>query len=141
MDQQIDTNLQNDRMITLLAISFGLLATILAGVGLYGVLAYSTNQRTREIGIRMALGSTRLAVSSLILTDVLKLAALGVVIAIPVAYALSILVRSQLFGVSAANPAILIAVVALIAAVALLSALIPARRAATISPTQALRTE
>ncbi|RRA49772.1 ABC transporter permease [Acidipila sp. EB88] len=141
MDQQIDADLQNERMITLLAVSFGILATLLAGVGLYGVLAYSTAQRTREIGIRMALGSTRLAVSSLILKDVLTLAAIGIVVALPTAYGLSELVRSQLFGVSAADPAILCIVVAMIASVALLSALIPARRAASVSPTVALRTE
>ena len=141
MDQQIDIDLQNDRMITLLAIAFGVLATILAGVGLYGVLAYSTAQRTREIGIRMALGSTRLAVSSLILTDVLRLAALGALVAIPVAWALSILVRSQLFGVSAADPAILLAVVGVIAVVAFIAAVVPARRAANTSPMRALRVD
>ena len=141
MDQQIDANLQNERMITLLAIAFGVLATVLAGVGIYGVLAYSIAQRTREIGIRMALGSTRLAVSSLILKDVLSLAALGVVIAVPTAYGLSILIRSQLYGVSAADPGILTSAVGLIALVALLSALIPAQRAASVSPTEALRTE
>ena len=141
MDEQIDTALQNERIITLLAIAFGLLATVLAGVGLYGVLAYSTAQRTREIGIRMALGSSRFAVSSLILADVFRLSALGVVIALPVAWGLSILVRSQLFGVSAANPAILLAVVAVIAAVAFLSGAIPARRAANTSPMEALRVE
>ena len=140
-DQQIDINLQNERMITLLAIAFGILATVLAGVGLYGVLAYSTTQRTREIGIRMALGSTRLAVSSLIVTDVLRLAALGLVIALPTAYGLSLLLRSQLFGVSAADPLVLISVVALIVLVALVAAFIPARRAASINPTAALRTE
>jgi putative ABC transport system permease protein len=141
MDQQIDIDLQNERIITLLAISFGALATILAGVGLYGVLAYSTTQRTREIGIRMALGSSRTAVSALILRDVLGLAALGVVIAVPVAYGLSIIIRSELFGVSAADPAILLAVVAIIAVVAFLSGFFPARRAASVSPTEALRTE
>ena len=83
MDDQIDTILSNERMIELLAISFGLLATLLAGVGLYGVLAYSTAQRTSEIGIRIALGSTRLGVSRLVLMDVLRLAGIGVVVAIP----------------------------------------------------------
>ena len=141
MDQQIDADLQNERIITLLAISFGALATLLAGVGLYGVLAYSTAQRTREIGIRMALGSTRLAVSSLIVVDVLRLAAIGLVIALPVAFGLSLLLRSQLFGVSAADPVILLSVVGLIACVALVSAFVPARKAASIEPVKALRTE
>jgi putative ABC transport system permease protein len=141
MDQQIDIDLQNQSMIELLAISFGALATILAGVGLYGVLAYSTSQRTREIGIRMALGSTRAAVSLLVLKDVFRLAALGVLVAVPVAYGLSILIQSQLYGVNAANPAILLSVVGIIAFVALLSAVFPARRAASISPTEALRIE
>ena len=140
-DQQIDIDLQNERMITLLATAFGVLATLLAGVGLYGVLAYSTTQRTREIGIRMALGSTRLAVSSLIVSDVLRLAAIGLAIALPTAYALSLLLRSQLFGVSAADPLVLLSVVALIAIVALLAAFVPARRAASVNPTAALRTE
>lgn len=141
MDQQIDADLQNQSIIELLAISFGALATILAGVGLYGVLAYSTSQRTREIGIRMALGSTRVAVSLLVLRDVLRLAAFGIVVAVPVAYGLSILVQSQLYGVNAANPAILLSVVTIIAFVALISAVFPARRAASISPTEALRIE
>ena len=140
-DQQLDSDLQNERMITLLATAFGVLATVLAGVGLYGVLAYSTSQRTREIGIRMALGSTRVAVSKLIVSDVLKLAALGLVVALPTAYGLSLLLRSQLFGVSAADPVILFSVIGVIMLVALLAALLPARRAASISPTAALRTE
>src|SRR6202041_1985913 len=83
MDDQIDTTLSNERMIELLAISFGLLATMLAGVGLYGVLAYSTAQRTREIGIRIALGSSRLEISRLLLVDGLPLGGIGVVVAIP----------------------------------------------------------
>ena len=141
MEEQVDQDLINERLIAVLATAFGILATLLAGVGLYGVLAYSTAQRTREIGIRMALGSTRIEVATLILKSVLSLAALGVVIAIPIAYGLSVLIRSQLFGVSAADPIILLGVVALIATVAFLSAIIPARRAATISPTVALRTE
>lgn len=141
MDQQIDADLSNERMITLLATAFGLLATILAGVGLYGVLAYSTAQRTREIGIRMALGSSRIAVSRLIVADVLRLALIGLIVALPTAWGLSHLLTSQLYGVSAADPLVLTAVIALIALVALLAALVPARRAASINPTVALRTE
>jgi predicted permease len=141
MDDQIDTTLSNERMIELLAISFGLLATILAGVGLYGVLAYSTAQRTREIGIRIALGSSRLSVSRLVLADVLRLAGIGIVVAIPCSVLLGRLLRSQLFGVSAADPLTLGGVVLLIAVVALVAAILPAHRASTVDPTTALRTE
>jgi predicted permease len=141
MDDQIETTLTNERVIELLAISFGLLATLLAGVGLYGVLAYSTAQRTKEIGIRMALGSSRLGVSRLVLMDVLRLAGIGIVVAIPCSVMLAKLLRSQLFGVSTADPFTLAAVVVLIAVVALVAAMIPARRAATVDPTVALRTE
>jgi putative ABC transport system permease protein len=141
MDEQIDTTLSNERMIELLAISFGLLATMLAGVGLYGVLAFSTAQRTREIGIRIALGSTRLGVSRLVLLDVLRLAGIGIIVAIPCSVLLGRLLRSQLFGVSTADPFTLVAVVFLIAIVALLAAVIPARRASSVDPTTALRAE
>ncbi len=141
LDDQIDETLTNDRMVTLLAISFGILATFLAGVGLYGVLAYSTAQRTREIGIRMALGSTRAAISRIVLTDVLRLAGLGILIALPVAYGLTFLLRSQLFGVSPADPLSMIFAVLLISSVAFIAALLPAIRAASINPTEALRTE
>jgi putative ABC transport system permease protein len=141
MDNQIDTTLTNERMIELLAISFGLLATMLAGVGLYGVLAYTTTQRTREIGIRIALGSSRLRVSRLVLADVLRLAGIGVVVAIPCSILLGRLLRSQLFGVSAADPLTLAAVVVLMSVVAVLAAIIPARRASSVDPTVALRAE
>jgi putative ABC transport system permease protein len=141
MDDQIDTTLSNERMIELLSISFGLLATVLAGIGLYGVLAYSTAQRTREIGIRIALGSSRLGVSGLVLADVLRLAGIGMAIAIPCSVLLAKMLRSQLFGVSTSDPLTLILVVLLIAAVALMAAILPAWRASTVNPTTALRTE
>ena len=141
MDDQIDTTLSNERLIELLAISFGLLATLLAGVGLYGVLAYSTTQRTREIGIRMALGSSRLGISRLVLVDVLRLAGAGILVAIPCSVMISRLLKSQLFGVSTADPLTLGAVVLLIAAVAAVAAIVPARRATTVDPTTALRSE
>ena len=141
MDEQIDTTLSNERMIELLAISFGLLATLLAGVGLYGVLAFSTAQRTREIGIRIALGSSRLRVSRLVLTDVLRLAGIGIALAIPCSVLLARLLRSQLFGVSSADPLTLAAVVLLVAVVAVVAAIVPARRASSVDPTTALRAE
>jgi putative ABC transport system permease protein len=141
MNDQIETTLSNERMIELLAISFGLLATVLAGVGLYGVLAYSTAQRTKEIGIRIALGSTRLGVTRLVLADVLRLAGIGIVVAIPCSVMLSRLLRSQLFGVSNADPVTLCVVVFLIVVVALVAAIAPARRATAVDPTTALRVE
>ena len=141
MDDQIDDSLSNERMISLLATSFGLLATLLAGVGLYGVLAFTTAGRTREIGIRIALGSSRLAVSRLVLADVLTLAALGITVALPVAFGLGRLLRAQLFGVSPADPLTLTVAILIIAATAVAAALIPARRAAAVDPTVALRTE
>jgi putative ABC transport system permease protein len=141
MQEQIETTLSNERMIELLAVSFGLLATLLAGVGLYGVLAYSTAQRTREIGIRMALGSSRMGVSRLVVMDVLRLAGIGVAVAIPCSVLLARLLKSQLFGVSSADPVTLAAVVVLIALVALVAAVVPARRASSVDPTTALRTE
>jgi putative ABC transport system permease protein len=141
MEGQIADTLIAERVVTFLAIAFGILASLLAGVGLYGVLAYSTAQRTREIGIRMALGSTRVAISRIVLSDVLRLAGIGILVALPVAFGLSHILRSQLFGVSPSDPLSILFAVLLISAVAFIAALIPAVRAASINPTEALRTE
>jgi ABC-type antimicrobial peptide transport system permease subunit len=141
VDDQVEEDLTSDNLVMLLAISFGILAALLAGVGLYGVLAYSTAQRTREIGIRMALGSSRLAISRIIFADVLVLAGIGIAVALPVSYGLIRLIKSQLFGVSPADPLSLFSAVALVSLIAVAAALIPAHRAATVDPTKALRTE
>lgn len=141
MDAQIDEDLSNERMVSLLAVSFGILATFLAGIGLYGVLAYSTAQRTREIGIRIALGSSRLGVSRIVVADVLKLAAMGILISLPVAFGLSRLLQSQLFGVSPTDPLTLGGAILLIVLVAFVAAFLPARRAAMVDPMAALGSE
>jgi predicted permease len=141
MDQQVEQNISNERMIEVLALAFGALAALLAGVGLYGVLAYTTVQRTREIGIRMALGSSRLAITGLVVKEMVRLAVIGVAVAVPCAILLARTLRSQLFGVSAADPMTLIGVVLLMALVGILAAFIPARRAANIEPMEALRSE
>lgn len=141
MEAQIDDNLVNERMISLLAVSFGVLAAVLAGVGLYGVLAFSTAQRTREIGVRLALGSSRGAISQLVLRDVVRLAALGVGLSLPVTLLLTHLLRSQLFGVASTDPISLGVAVGLIVLVCAAAAFVPARRAAAVDPMQALRTE
>jgi predicted permease len=141
MDAQVEQSIANERMIEVLALTFGMLATLLAGVGLYGVLSYSTMQRTREIGIRMALGSSRRAITGLVVKEMVRLGAIGVVVAVPCAILLGHTLRSQLFGVSAADPLTLAGVVLLMALVGLLAALMPARRAAHVEPMEALRAE
>jgi putative ABC transport system permease protein len=141
MEEQIADNISNDRLVAMLAVSFGVLATLLAAIGLYGVLAYATAQRTREIGIRMALGAQRWEVVRMVLRDVVWLAGISLAVTLPVAIFLSRLVRSQLYGVSPADPLVLTAGTLLVALVALIAALLPARRAAAVEPMQALRTE
>ena len=141
MTEQIELTISNERMIEVLALAFGALAALLAGIGLYGVLAYTTVQRTREIGIRMALGSSRLAITGLVLKEMARLAVIGVAVALPCAILLGHTLRSQLFGVSAADPLTLFGVVLLMGLVGILAALIPARRAANIEPVEALRAE
>jgi putative ABC transport system permease protein len=141
MDEQVERSIANERMIEVLALAFGMLATLLAGVGLYGVLSYTTVQRTREIGIRMALGSSRLAITGLVVKEMVRLGVVGVVVAVPCAILLGRALRSQLFGVSAADPLTLAGVVLLMAVVGLVAALLPARRAANVEPMEALRAE
>jgi predicted permease len=141
MDEQVERSIANERMIEVLALAFGMLATLLAGVGMYGVLSYSTLQRTREIGIRMALGSSRLSITKLVVKEMVRLGVIGVVVAVPCAILLARGLRSQLFGVSAADPLTLAAVVLLMGVVGLFAALLPARRAANVEPMEALRAE
>ncbi|HUI84821.1 MAG TPA: ABC transporter permease [Candidatus Binatia bacterium] len=141
MDEQIAQSLSNDRLIAMLAVSFGALATLMAAVGLYGVLAYATAQRTREIGIRMALGARRRAVMRLVIADVAALAGISVLVTLPVAFLLCRLLRSQLYNVSPADPTVMASGVLLVALVVAVAALLPARRAASVEPMQALRTE
>ena len=141
MDEQINDNLRTERMIALLAASFGVLATLLAAVGLYGVLAYATVQRTREIGIRIALGASRGTVARMVLTEVAQLAGISVALALPLALVLGRLVKAQLFGVSSTDPLTLFAMTLLVGMMALLAAWIPTRRATKVDPMVALRYE
>jgi putative ABC transport system permease protein len=141
MNDQIDNSILAERTIAMLATAFGVLATVLAGIGLYGILAYSTAQRTREIGIRMALGARRGTVVSLILREVMILAGWAVGVTIPIAILATRVVRSQLFGVSIVDPGVYVMAILLIGLVAALAGFIPSRRAATVDPARALRTE
>jgi predicted permease len=141
MDAQIDDNLATESLIALLASCFGGLALLLSAVGLYGVLAYSATQRTREIGIRMALGADRHTVVRMMLGEVSKLVVISVAVAVPTALIAGRALRSQLYGVSHTDPFTLIAVVAVITFVALAASMMPAMRAANVDPMKALRYE
>jgi predicted permease len=141
MEQTVDEALFNERMLALLSASFGLLATVLAAVGLYGVMSYTVSRRTREIGIRIALGAERTTVVWMVLREVALLTAVGVGVGVPGALGLSGLVRSQLYGIEPSDPATLVIAATTLAAVALLAGYLPARRAAGVQPVRALRYE
>ena len=141
MDEQIDQSLTAERVIALLASGFGILAALMAAVGLYGVLAYSTTQRTSEIGIRMALGATRTSVVRMVLFEVLWLAGISITVTLPLSLLLMRAVRSQLFGISSSDPVTLFLMTMVVILVALASAMLPARRAARVEPMSALRYE
>jgi putative ABC transport system permease protein len=141
MNAEIDKTLSSERILSFLASSFGAVAAFIAAIGLYGVLAYSIAQRTREIGIRMALGASQGAVVTMVLREVLILTGSSVLVAAPSAIALGSFVKSQLYGISYRDPATLAFVVLAIGAVALLAACLPARRAVQVQPITALRYE
>jgi predicted permease len=141
MSEEIDTTLTSERMLSFLASSFGIVAVFMAAIGLYGVLAYSIAQRTREIGIRMALGANRKTVVNMVLREVFAITGCSVVVALPASIALASLVKSQLFGIAYNDPKALVLVTLAICVVALLAACVPARRAVQVQPITALRYE
>jgi len=141
MEAQVDSRASFERALAFLAIGFSALAMILAAVGLYGVLAFSTEQRTREIGVRLALGSQRSSIIVLIIREMAIIAAIATAVALPSVVALARLFRSQLYGVTTFDPISLAGAVVLTAVMVILAAVLPARRAATVEPMQALRTE
>ena len=141
MDAQIDRTVGDERALAFLAIGFAILAVVLAAVGLYGVLAYSTEQRTREIGVRLALGSPRSQVVALVAREMLLIASIATVLALPSTVVLARLFTSQLYGVSPFDPITLLGAVLLTALMIVAAAALPARRAASVEPMRALRTE
>jgi predicted permease len=141
VDTQLDEVLNTERLIASLSIVFGVVATALAALGLYGVVAFSVASRTKEIGVRMALGARKASVLWLILRETMILVTIGIAIGIPVAYVLSRYVESQLYGVKPTDIATGVAALAILVAVAALSGFLPARRASSIDPLTALRHE
>jgi ABC-type antimicrobial peptide transport system permease subunit len=139
MTQQVKDNVFLDRMISILSSAFALLATLLAGVGLYGVLSYSVTQRTREIGVRMALGADAARVRGLVMRQVAWMLVIGGVIGVAAALGLGRAARSLLFELEGHDPTSMAIAVVLLACVALAAGFIPARRAALVDPMHALR--
>lgn len=141
LDEQIDRSLNTERMLSALSSSFGGLALLLSLVGLYGVMSFVVTRRTREIGIRMAIGATRLSIISLVLRDALVMIATGTAIALPCVWALGRLVESQLYDVKPTDLVTIFAATIILCSTALGAVLIPARRASAVNPTDALRFE
>jgi predicted permease len=141
LDYQVAGNFNGERLISRLTGLFGLLALALASVGLYGITAYSVARRTNEIGVRMALGANRTNVVAMVMRRALVLVAIGLAIGMPVALIGGRLVRAQLYRVRTYDPITLIAATLVLAGCAALAGFIPARRAASIEPMQALRIE
>ncbi len=141
MDGLVSDTLQTDRFIEQLSSVFGLLAVLLASVGLYGVMTYTVARRTRDIGIRMALGADPSNVRLQVLRESLALALMGIVIGVPIALAGMHLVRSMMFGLGLADPIVIVVAAALLGIVAALAGFLPAYRASRVDPMIALRYE
>jgi putative ABC transport system permease protein len=139
LDDRIDATFQRERLMATLSSFFGVLAAVLAAVGLYGVMSYLVARRRTEIGIRLALGATRLRIMRLVLTESTGLVAVGLALGLLLTMAAGRAVGALLFGLTATNPWILALAAAGLALTAVLATAIPARRASRLSPTTALR--
>jgi len=138
---QLDETLLSDRLIAMLSAGFGVLATLLASIGLYGVMAFIVARRRKELGIRLALGAEPYGLVWLVMKEVLLLLVIGLAVGIPSAIALGRYVSSQLYGIQPGDPWIAVATVVLLSVVSVIAGMIPARRASRIDPILALRYE
>jgi predicted permease len=141
MEQQVDNNVMQEKIVATLSSFFGVLALVLASVGLYGVMAHSVARRTREIGIRMALGAQAASVLWLVLRDALLMVLIGAVVGIPVAHAVSRYAEGMLYGITRADALTFVLATIVLLGVAVFASLLPARRATRIDPITALRYE
>ena len=141
LSQQLRNSLATQRILTILSAAFGILAALLAAIGIYGVLAYAVAGSRREIGVRVALGAPPAAVRNLVLRQVFRFLAIGTAIGLPAAYALSRAVESILFGVKAGDVRVFVLAAAVLLGVSIAAAYPPARRAARLNPMEALRSE
>jgi macrolide transport system ATP-binding/permease protein len=140
-EQQITDRFNDERMIARLTLLFGVLALLLATIGLYGVTAYTVARRTPEIGLRMAMGAERVSVVAMVMRGAIIQIVLGFAIGVPVAVLCVRFVKAQLYEITRVEPGIVLAAIAVVTAAACVAATIPARRAASIDPAQALRSE
>jgi putative ABC transport system permease protein len=141
MESRLEESVSLQRAIAALAAAFGLTASLLAAVGLYGVIAYSVTRRTPEIGVRIALGATQREVFRLVFQEVAVITAIGVVAGLILAASLARLVQSQLFGVHPYDPLTVSSAIIVLLLVVAAAAFFPARRAAAVDPVTALRSE
>jgi predicted lysophospholipase L1 biosynthesis ABC-type transport system permease subunit len=141
MDQLVDRSVFTRRVVVRLLAGFAGFGLILASLGLYAVISYSVSQRTREFGVRMALGAAPSAMRAQVLTQTMILAAAGLAIGLPAAWFAAKAVQHLLFGVVASDPATYVSVAAVVVMVAALAGYVPATRASRIDPVQALRSE
>jgi ABC-type antimicrobial peptide transport system permease subunit len=139
--QQIDDRFIEERLIARLTSLFGLLALLLAAIGLYGVTAYTVVRRTPEIGIRMALGAARARVIGMVMRGAMLQVLIGLAIGIPVSIFCVRYVKSQLFEITSVNTTVMAGAICVLVLAAFIAGMIPARRAASINPVQALRVE
>jgi ABC-type antimicrobial peptide transport system permease subunit len=141
MRRQAQDNIFLDRMVTILSVSFAGLATLLAAIGLYGVLAYGIAQRTRELGLRLALGAEPERLRAMVLKQVAVLASIGIVVGLAAAIGLGRVAESLLYGLSGHDPLAVGIATVVLGLVVLVAGYLPARRASSIAPMEALRHE
>lgn len=141
METQVRNNVFLDRLVTMLSASFAGLATLLAAIGLYGVLAYNVAQRTRELGLRLALGASPTQLRGMVLRQVSRMALVGGGVGLAVALGLGRAAEAMLFGLSGHDAKVVLAAVAVLGAVVLAASYAPARRASSVTPSEALRSE